>query len=146
MIHNNSFNCRPSKHTGLHLDEWVHKCSKNCHIMTFSPPEVTAPVCFRGRTPSPGGNIRSSNLKDTSWLAKGRRDCRNSSVEEYYDLNISIKTCKKSSTLIATLWRLRVLSRPGMGLLLLTLWFMTETLGKSQAYCKHKYNEYFSHI
>ena len=52
---------------------------------------MTAPVCFRGPTPSPGGNIRSSNLKETSWLAKGRKECRNSSVEEYYDLNISNK-------------------------------------------------------
>ena len=64
---------------------------------------MSPPVCLETRTPTPGAYIRTSNLKDTSWLAKGRRDCRNSSVEEYYDLNISIKTCKISSTLIATL-------------------------------------------
>ena len=83
--------CRPPKHTGRHLDEWVHKCSKKPPHYDLFPPEVTAPVCFRGQTPHREATFGASIQRTVSWLAKGLKDCRNSSVEELYDLNLSNK-------------------------------------------------------
>ena len=52
---------------------------------------LTAPVCFGGQTPHREATFGASIQRTVSWLAKGRKDCRNSSVEEYYNLNISNK-------------------------------------------------------